>query len=248
VRRRDGLGRHGGGEGKELVTRCAVSPRPRRFEPARAGFDSFLLNQNWPDYQRAVAAAVVEFVVESALVPQWKAGVVANACLVVGCVVLVVGQVVRTVGMWTTGSSFAHLVATRHSVSHRLVTWGIYKWLRHPAYFGWFYWSIATQLVLANPLCALVYGAVAWTFFKERIPHEEQALVSTYGAAYHRFACATPIGIPGIRGMEAYTNAELLQAWCAGGGTPLQWEGGGRTAGEGFPSPNTRIHARGSPP
>jgi protein-S-isoprenylcysteine O-methyltransferase len=208
-------------------------PHGCRFEPARAGFDSFLLNQNWPDYQRAVAAGVAEFALECWLAPGWKAGALSTLLFAAGCMGLLAGQAVRTVGMWTTGSSFAHQVATRHGAAHRLVTGGIYRYLRHPAYCGWFYWSIATQLVLGNPLCAVAYGAVSWSFFSQRIPHEEQALVSTYGAAYHRYARATPICIPGVRGIEAYSEADLLQAWVAGGGTPSQWEGGGGRGGVG---------------
>ncbi len=33
---------------------------------------------------------------------------------------------------------------------HVLVTHGIYQYIRHPAYFGFFYWSIATQVVLVS--------------------------------------------------------------------------------------------------
>lgn len=42
--------------------------------------------------------------------------------------------------------------------------------LRHPSYTGWFYWSFATQLLLANPLCTLAYALAAWSFFRHRIP------------------------------------------------------------------------------
>jgi protein-S-isoprenylcysteine O-methyltransferase len=70
--------------------------------------------------------------------------------------------------------------------------------LRHPSYFGWFYWSIGTQLILCNPICSVAYAAAAWTFFKDRIPHEEMLLVKFYGDRYVKYAKATPIGIPGI--------------------------------------------------
>lgn len=42
--------------------------------------------------------------------------------------------------------------------------------LRHPSYTGWFYWSAATQLLLANPICTLAYTLAAWSFFRHRIP------------------------------------------------------------------------------
>lgn len=30
--------------------------------------------------------------------------------------------------------------------SHQLVTRGVYRFLRHPSYFGWFWWSLGTQV------------------------------------------------------------------------------------------------------
>ena len=42
------------------------------------------------------------------------------------------------------------------------------RYLRHPAYFGWFYWSIATQLVLCNPMSAIAFAGWAWYFFSTR--------------------------------------------------------------------------------
>ncbi len=82
--------------------------------------------------------------------------------------------------------------------SHVLVTHGIYQYLRHPSYFGWFYWSIGTQLLLCNPLCTLLYTYVSWYFFASRIPYEEALLVDFYGDQYLRYIASTALGIPFI--------------------------------------------------
>ena len=63
-----------------------------------------------------------------------------------------------------------------HSDGHELVTTGIYKHLRHPAYFGWFWWSVSTQVLLGNPLCTCAYAYASWKFFESRIYHEERYL------------------------------------------------------------------------
>jgi protein-S-isoprenylcysteine O-methyltransferase len=70
--------------------------------------------------------------------------------------------------------------------------------LRHPAYFGWFYWSVGTQLLLCNPVCSAGYLLAAWSFFRDRIPAEEHYLAQFYGEKYVRYAQSTIIGIPGI--------------------------------------------------
>ena len=80
---------------------------------------------------------------------------------------------------------------------HRLVTHGVYAWLRHPAYFGWFWWSVGTQLLLCNPVCVFAYAYASYRFFRNRIPYEEQHLLRMFPndeyAAYRR---RTVIGIP----------------------------------------------------
>ncbi len=40
--------------------------------------------------------------------------------------------------------------------------------LRHPSYFGWFYWSVGTQILLGNPVCSVLYTYAAWSFFHKR--------------------------------------------------------------------------------
>jgi protein-S-isoprenylcysteine O-methyltransferase len=70
--------------------------------------------------------------------------------------------------------------------------------LRHPAYFGWFYWSIGTQLLLCNPICIIAYTGASWSFFNARIPHEENLLLKFYPAGYPEYLRRTYIGIPFI--------------------------------------------------
>ena len=48
--------------------------------------------------------------------------------------------------MLTAGRSFNHYIQTTKAESHKLVTTGVYAWSRHPAYVGWFYWSLGTQV------------------------------------------------------------------------------------------------------
>ncbi|CAI6005052.1 unnamed protein product [Closterium sp. NIES-65] len=54
-------------------------------------------------------------------------------------------------------------------------------WVRHPGYTGWFMWSIATQLLLVNPLCTLAFALVSWRFFAARIPHPVSYPVRSVG-------------------------------------------------------------------
>lgn len=53
--------------------------------------------------------------------------------------------------------------------NHVLVTSGIYRIMRHPSYFGFFYWALGTQMILGNPFSFMAYALVLWKFFSQRV-------------------------------------------------------------------------------
>ena len=69
--------------------------------------------------------------------------------------------------------------------------------LRHPSYFGWFWWAVGTQVLLSNPVCAVAYGIISWKFFHERIRYEEHKLHQFF-PEYRAYVQRSYIGIPGI--------------------------------------------------
>lgn len=153
--------------------------------------DSFLLTANWPAYAVAHASAFAESILVGVFFPNrhWDvAGLdLGSVCLVLGVVMVVVGQVVRSAAMLQAGASFNHQIQWSRSESHVLVTEGIYGVLRHPSYFGFFYWGLGTQLVLGNVVCFFAYAGVLWYFFSRRIRVEEGKLVEFFREDYVRY-------------------------------------------------------------
>lgn len=132
---------------------------------------------------------------------------------IVGIALMVMGQSVRTAAMVEAGKSFNHLVQYKKRDDHHLVTTGVYSWFRHPAYFGFFWYVIGTQLVMANPICLVLLSYATWRFFSHRIPREylewclyflcadwyleeEKFLVGFFGQAYIDYSDRTKIFIP----------------------------------------------------
>ncbi|KAL6908995.1 putative Isoprenylcysteine carboxyl methyltransferase [Trichoderma evansii] len=148
--------------------------------------DSFLLTANWPSYAIAHSAAFIECIVVTVFFPNrhWAPFNSGRLLLFLGLFLVSVGQVVRSIAMLHAGASFNHQIQTRRAQSHLLVTTGIYGWLRHPSYFGFFYWGLGTQLVLGNTICFVAYSAVLYMFFKSRIKVEEERLVQFFGDDY----------------------------------------------------------------
>eukprot|EP01133_Synstelium_polycarpum_P016715 gene16715-19869_t len=144
----------------------------------------------------ALAAGFTEYLVEWYFFPGMKK---VTFLTIIGALAMFGGQAVRSVAMNTAGRNFSHLVAEEKKQSHQLVTSGIYAFARHPSYFGWFVWSIATQIVLCNPICALAYIKVSWEFFSDRIEYEEEYLVEFFGEDYRNYRRNVWSGIPFIK-------------------------------------------------
>lgn len=149
-----------------------------QFNPAAATTSAFLLSSNGSAYNVAHTLAFLECAVRWyffswPVEEQRRRGGLGQSWfdvgLGIGLLLLVVGQVTRTMAMAQAGSNFNHLVQSKKKQGHVLVTNGIYAWLRHPSYFGFFWWGLGTQLVLGNVLCLVGYAAVLWRFFRKRI-------------------------------------------------------------------------------
>ena len=164
-----------------------------------AKVSSFLLSSNGSAYTIAHTAAFIECILLSlfwpyTLLPQR----LHNILLTSGLLLIVLGQTIRAIAMIQAGRNFSHLVAHTKRQEHQLVTNGLYSVLRHPSYFGYFWWAIGTQLACGNAVCLVGYAGVLWVFFARRIKGEEELLVKFFGGEYVRFRERTWVGIPGI--------------------------------------------------
>ena len=182
--------------------------------PSTVSYHSFILNHS-KEYSLAFLASLSEFWIEAFFFREWKLRFVYLNGL--GLLMLAMGQVVRSTGMWyeerktyvhsiellisltvirTCGKNFAHQIMVEKAEGHQLITHGVYAYLRHPSYFGFFYWSVGSQLFLLNPICLAIYAFASWKFFSARIPYEESLLLQFYGEDYLNYMKRTIIGIP----------------------------------------------------
>lgn len=111
------------------------------------------------------------------------------------------GQLLRWAAFVTAGHNFTHLVAEVKVDKHHLVTDGIYGYIRHPGYCGWFWWSVGTQIMLGNPISIVGFAYASYKFFAARIPEEEELLESEdfFGEEYTRYKRTVPTYIPFIQ-------------------------------------------------
>ncbi|KAH8613626.1 putative Phospholipid methyltransferase Isoprenylcysteine carboxyl methyltransferase (ICMT) family [Trypanosoma vivax] len=168
---------------------------------------AFMLFHSW-EYTAAMVAAWLEFAVEALFIPEnWKLSEnsqfyflfrLNSTTASVAGILTVLFYMVRVCAMLQCGTNFSLVIETERRDCHVLVDSGIYGVLRHPAYFGFFWKSVASQVVLANPICLVVHSLMLLKFFKERIAYEEYLLMREdfFGERYKAYKERTWVGIP----------------------------------------------------
>jgi protein-S-isoprenylcysteine O-methyltransferase len=145
-----------------------------RFNTTHANISAFLLTSNGLAYNLAHTSAILEYTATTSLWPRYSLLALLPSNLrplytTLGFSLMILGQAVRSTAMAQAGQSFNHTVQQRRRESHILVTEGVYSVLRHPSYFGFFWWAVGTQVWLGNGLALLAYVLVLWKFFRGRI-------------------------------------------------------------------------------
>ncbi|KAG2447198.1 hypothetical protein HYH02_007940 [Chlamydomonas schloesseri] len=141
--------------------------------------------------------AIIEYSVEAWLLPGIKVGSGGMGYVSwLGLALVLLGEGIRKVGMLTAQSNFTHNIRVRRDERHRLVTHGIYRYIRHPGYLGWYIWCVGTQILLCNPFSIVAFAIVTWRFFRERIEYEEYYLRRFFGYQYEVYAARTPTWLP----------------------------------------------------
>lgn len=163
------------------------------FEPEEWSSKSLLVST---PYAVAMTCGIVEYFVRWKFVPHlaWSA-----TSMIPGLGLIVTGEAVRKAGWLTARASFTHLIKSRRREQHVLITSGIYGVVRHPGYLGWLLWAVGTQVLLSNPICAVIFAIVTLRFFHSRIPGEEWYLERMFGRQYRQYRSTVRSGIPWLK-------------------------------------------------
>ena len=103
---------------------------------------------------------------------------------------------------WHLGESWSSHIETK--TDHKLVTHGVYGYLRHPMYLAFLLSAVAHWLLSANWLSGGSYAMVILGV-AGRIPTEEAMMKEEFGSAYKEYCAQTPSLIPLIlpRGFQS---------------------------------------------
>lgn len=148
-----------------------------QYNTRTAYVSSFLLT-NGSRYPQALGFAFFETLITSYFFPAWQARITSPTTVAFGVIMIVVGQVVRSLAMMQAGTNFNHQVQSQKNEGHELVTTGVYAYFRHPSYFGFFWWGVGTQVALGNSIGLAGYAFMLWYFFKHRITRTSSSLAT----------------------------------------------------------------------
>ncbi|XP_026192320.1 uncharacterized protein LOC113147125 [Cyclospora cayetanensis] len=178
--------------------------------PLLHGDADLLLEQPLQQLQRqekqlpeaAAAASAAALALDPSSWVYWQLWIVFVLMLVaaMGFAAALLGLAVRGLGFLTLKENFTHQIRRRKNKGHTLCTRGIYSMCRHPAYAGWFWWAVGSQMLLLNCVCCCLFFAVSFLFFHERILFEERQLLRMFGREYEVYRQRVrTIGIPGLQ-------------------------------------------------
>ena len=116
---------------------------------------------------------------------------------------LLAGTACLALGLWVFHRSHADL-GTNWSVtleireSHRLVTHGIYRAVRHPMYTALLLYGVGQALVVPNWLAGPANLIALVALVMLRLPAEERLMLDTFGGDYAAYMSRTKRLLPGV--------------------------------------------------
>lgn len=106
-----------------------------------------------------------------------------------GLVCIVLGLGFRIFAIWSLGTNFSTTVQIKQT--QKLVTKGIYSYLRHPSYTGAWLMLLGYALFLTAYLGMVLMGVGLIFAYKKRIETEEQTLLKAFGIRYEEYQSRT---------------------------------------------------------
>src|SRR5512138_3038657 len=138
---------------------------------------------------------------------------------VIGFVPIVIGEWVRLAGVAAAGT-----VTRRRSRNvQRLVTYGIFSWVRNPLYVGnflvWMGFAVISGVLWFLPVAAVIF-AIEYTLI---VRYEEGVLESIFGQEYLAYKTRTPRWFPSPTATREAGEHQWGEAWRSEISTFLQY-------------------------
>ncbi len=138
---------------------------------------------------------------------------------VIGAVLIVIGEWVRLAGVAAAGTT----TRRRSRNVQRLVTYGVFGWVRNPLYVGnffiWMGFVVISGVLWFLPVAILIFAA-EYTLI---VAYEEGVLESIFGQEYLSYKASTPRWIPRPPSVRENGPQDWREAWRSEVSTFIQY-------------------------
>jgi protein-S-isoprenylcysteine O-methyltransferase Ste14 len=154
------------------------------------------------------------------LVPLLARGTMQPRYWIAGFALIVLGEAIRLAGVAAAGT----VTRRRSRTVQRLVTYGIFSWMRNPLYVGnfliWIGFTVISGVLWFIPVAVLLF-AIEYSLI---VRYEEGVLESIFGPEYLAYKASTPRWIPRPPGSTAERGEHHWgEAWRSEISTFLQY-------------------------
>ena len=153
------------------------------------------------------------------LVPLLVRGAMGPRNWIIGFALIVLGEAIRLAGVAAAGT----VTRRRSRTVQRLVTYGIFGWMRNPLYVGnfliWMGFAVISGVLWFIPLAVLLF-AIEYTLI---VRYEEGVLESIFGQEYLAYKSRTPRWIPRPPAVREAGEHHWGEAWRSEVSTFLQY-------------------------
>ena len=153
------------------------------------------------------------------LVPLLARGVMEPMNWIVGFVLIVLGEIIRLSGVAAAGT----VTRRRSRTVQRLVTYGIFAWMRNPLYVGnfliWMGFTVISGVLWFIPIAVALF-AIEYSLI---VRYEEGVLESIFGQEYLKYKERTPRWFPRPPGSDEDGEHHWGEAWRSELSTFLQY-------------------------
>jgi protein-S-isoprenylcysteine O-methyltransferase Ste14 len=143
------------------------------------------------------------------LVPLLAHGVMEPMNWVAGFALIAIGEAIRLAGVAAAGT----VTRRRSRTVQRLVTYGVFAWMRNPLYVGnfliWMGFTVISGVLWFIPV-AIVLFAIEYTLI---VRYEEGVLESIFDDEYLRYQARTPRWLPRPPGTDDEGEHHWGEAW-----------------------------------
>jgi protein-S-isoprenylcysteine O-methyltransferase Ste14 len=152
-------------------------------------------------------------------IPLFVPGHMSFAGWIVGALAIIGGEWVRLAGVAAAGT----VTRRRSRAVQRLVTYGVFAWVRNPLYVGnfliWMGFVVISGVLWFLPV-AIVIFAIEYSLI---VRYEEGVLESIFGGEYLAYKQSTPRWIPRPPGARVGGEHDWAEAWRSETSTFLQY-------------------------